>query len=64
MLVQAITIENVFEESLVASKVHPAILQLGLQYANGSIAGGNARCLAMLLAFKSVIQVPIPPHSI
>jgi len=59
ILMQAVTIENVFEESLVAGKVHPAVLQLGLQYANGSIAGGNARCLAMLVAFKAVIQVTI-----
>lgn len=53
---QAMTLETVFQQSVVASKVHPAIMQLGLKYADGSIAGGNARCLAMLLVFKTVIQ--------
>ncbi len=32
--------------------LHPAILQLGLRIAEGLVAGGNARCLAMLEAFK------------
>lgn len=34
--------------------IHPAIVNLGLQYAEFSIAGGNARCVAMLTAFKKV----------
>lgn len=40
-----------------ATKVHPSVLQLGLKYADLSISGGNARCLAMLLVFKTVIEV-------
>ncbi|GLI64185.1 hypothetical protein VaNZ11_007377 [Volvox africanus] len=36
--------------------VHPAILQLGLRYAEGSIRGANARCLAMLNALCQVIR--------
>ena len=35
-------------------KIHPAIIQLGLKYANGVITGSNARCVAMLTAFKDV----------
>lgn len=36
--------------------LHPAILKLGLLYAQGSIRGGNARCRAMLNAFQEVLQ--------
>ncbi|MCO5578920.1 hypothetical protein L7F22_032770 [Adiantum nelumboides] len=35
---------------------HPAVYQAGLQYLTGDISGGNARCVAMLLAFKELIQ--------
>jgi hypothetical protein len=37
-----------------ASHMHPAVLQLGLRYADGSIKGATARCLAMLHAFCQV----------
>jgi len=36
--------------------IHPGIVSLGLKYADGIITGGNARCVAMLSAFKQVIQ--------
>jgi translation initiation factor eIF-2B subunit delta len=36
--------------------VHPAIVNLGLQYANGLIRGGNARCVAFMEALKQVIM--------
>ncbi|KAJ8020930.1 Translation initiation factor eIF-2B subunit delta [Holothuria leucospilota] len=36
--------------------IHPAIVVLGLQYAEGYICGANARCIAMLHAFKNVIE--------
>ncbi|KAF1994342.1 nagb/rpia/CoA transferase-like protein [Amniculicola lignicola CBS 123094] len=40
-----------------ASKdVNPAILALGLQYSNYIICGSTARMVAMLLAFKTVIE--------
>ncbi|KAL0479057.1 hypothetical protein AKO1_007954 [Acrasis kona] len=35
-------------------KLHPIIVQLGLQYATGAIRGGNARTLALLIALKQV----------
>ncbi|RHY31633.1 hypothetical protein DYB32_003307, partial [Aphanomyces invadans] len=38
------------------AEIHPAILSLGLKYAEGKLAGGNARCVAMLTAFKQVIK--------
>lgn len=42
-------------------EVHPAVLALGLQYAEGKISGGNARCIAMLTAFKRVIADYVTP---
>lgn len=34
--------------------IHPAIIRLGLQFAEFKITGANARCIAMLSAFKTV----------
>lgn len=34
--------------------IHPAIVRLGLQFASFKITGANARCIATLMAFKSV----------
>jgi translation initiation factor eIF-2B subunit delta len=40
-----------------ASKdVHPAVLALGLQYSSYTICGSTARMVAMLLAFKALIE--------
>ncbi|KAM7475393.1 hypothetical protein LguiB_022636 [Lonicera macranthoides] len=36
--------------------VHPAVYKVGLQYLTGDICGGNARCIAMLLAFREAIK--------
>ncbi|VVA19056.1 PREDICTED: translation initiation factor [Prunus dulcis] len=36
--------------------VHPAVYKVGLQYLSGDISGGNARCIAMLLAFQEAIK--------
>ena len=33
-----------------------ALLQLGLQYSQGIILGSNARCVAMLQTFRTIIQ--------
>ncbi len=49
--------EGVLTESEFAAKVHPAVLRLGLAYADGSITGGNARCVALLAALRTVLQV-------
>ena len=40
---------------------HPAILALGMQYASGTVRGGNARAKAMLRAFQQVIRDYEPP---
>ena len=34
--------------------IHPAVIRLGLQFAEFKITGANARCIAMLTAFKTV----------
>lgn len=40
-------------------EVHPAVLALGLQMSSYVVCGSTARCVAMLLAFKSV-SIPKP----
>ena len=57
---QAVTVEGVLTESEFAAKVHPAVLRLGLAYADGSITGGNARCVALLATLRTVLQVAHP----
>jgi hypothetical protein len=46
--------DNVYFDSFSSGGIHPVIIKLGLQYAEGVICGSNARCLAMLAAFKKV----------
>lgn len=36
------------------ANIHPSIIRLALQYAEFKIVGANARCIAMLEAFKDV----------
>ncbi|XP_076631584.1 eukaryotic translation initiation factor 2B subunit delta isoform X2 [Colletes latitarsis] len=38
------------------SKIHPEIIRLGAQYARKVIVGSNARCVALLVAVKKLIQ--------
>ena len=50
---------------LQSEDVHPAILRLGLKYSEGTIRGANARCVAMLTAFKAVLQdYSTPPNKV
>ncbi|KAG4911892.1 hypothetical protein JHK82_052481 [Glycine max] len=44
------------------SPVHPSVYKVGLQYLTGDIAGGNARCIAMLQAFQEAIKDYKVPH--
>lgn len=41
----------------VSKDIHPAVLALGFQMSNYIICGSNARCVAMLLAFKKVRSI-------
>ncbi|KAJ6642333.1 Translation initiation factor eIF-2B subunit delta, partial [Pseudolycoriella hygida] len=43
------------ENVLNSSSIHPAIVKLGAQYANGTIVGSNARCIAFMEGIKKVI---------
>lgn len=45
-------------------EIHPAIISLGLQLRDYVICGGNARCVATLLAFKKVIQTYTTPPGV
>jgi hypothetical protein len=59
LALQAVTVEGVMTESEFAARVHPAVLRLGLAYADGSITGGNARCVALLATLRTVLQVRV-----
>ncbi|KAK7060261.1 hypothetical protein VNI00_001026 [Paramarasmius palmivorus] len=44
--------------------IHPAVLRLGLMFSEFKICGANARCIATLTAFKTVIQdYTTPPNT-
>ncbi|EXJ55936.1 translation initiation factor eIF-2B subunit delta [Cladophialophora yegresii CBS 114405] len=45
-------------------EIHPAVVSLGLQLRDHVICGGNARCVATLLAFKKVIQTYTTPPGV
>ncbi|KAH9938475.1 eukaryotic translation initiation factor 2B delta subunit [Fomitopsis serialis] len=50
--------------SAAKGEIHPTIVRLALQFANFKIAGANARCIATLTAFKTVIQdYTTPPNN-
>ena len=40
---------------VVGSPVHPAIVQLGLQHAEGEVVGSSGRCTSLLLALKTLL---------
>ncbi len=48
----------------VGREIHPAVLTLGIQLRDYVICGGNARCVATLLAFKKVIQSYTTPPAV
>ncbi|KAM4521638.1 translation initiation factor eIF2B subunit delta isoform 2-T2 [Odontesthes bonariensis] len=49
--------------SIPSTVIHPAVVQLGLQYSQGIVAGSNARSVALLHAFKQVIRdYTTPPN--
>ncbi|TDL29153.1 IF-2B-domain-containing protein [Rickenella mellea] len=50
--------------SHVKGDIHPVIVRLGLQFSSFKIVGANARCIATLTAFKSIIQdYSTPPNT-
>jgi translation initiation factor eIF-2B subunit delta len=53
---------NLQREKNASGVVHPTIISLGLQYAESSITGGNARCMAMMLGLSKVISDYVTPN--
>ncbi|KAJ7095106.1 eukaryotic translation initiation factor 2B delta subunit [Mycena belliarum] len=48
----------------VKGDIHPCIVRLALQFSEFKICGANARCIATLIAFKTVIQdYQTPPNN-
>lgn len=48
---------------IVGSHIHPSIMTLGLQFAEGNISGSNARCVALMKALRDFIEDYITPES-
>ena len=48
---------------IVGSHIHPSIMTLGLQFAEGNVVGSNARCVALMKALKHVIEDYTTPES-
>jgi len=44
----------------VGGNLHPAIIQIGIQYAEGKIVGSSGRCISLLLAIKTLILDMLP----
>jgi translation initiation factor eIF-2B subunit delta len=52
---------EVLMEKLSKGNIHPVIVSLGVQYFEKVISGGNARCMAMLIALNKVISDFVTP---
>lgn len=50
------TVDHLKSYGLSGSQIHPVVFRTGLQIAEGVIVGSNARCIAMLSAFRSLIE--------
>lgn len=40
--------------------LHPAVVQLGLQYAQGFVTGSSERCISLLTAFRTLLSDSLP----
>ena len=54
---QAVTTDSLLRNGEPPPMVHAAILKLGLHCSSGQVSGASSRCLHMLQAFSSLIQV-------
>ena len=48
-------LSSLMEVGLGSSVLHPDVVEIGLQYADGTVVGGTARCFTMLTAFRKMI---------
>lgn len=53
--------KSLMEVGLGSSVLHPDVVEIGLQYADGTLSGGSARCFTMLTAFRNMILSYITP---
>lgn len=56
MVVQRTTLDSVLAKYNMDFPFHPAVLKLGLKYADGTIKGANARCIAMLDMLREMVE--------
>ena len=56
MIVQRTTLDTVLAKYNMDFPFHPAVLKLGLKYADGTIKGANARCIAMLDMLREMVE--------
>ena len=53
---QRTTLDTVLAKYNMEFPFHPAVLKLGLKYADGTIKGANARCIAMLDMLRQMVE--------
>lgn len=53
---QRTTLDSVLAKYNMDFPFHPAVLKLGLKYADGTIKGANARCIAMLDMLREMVE--------
>ena len=56
MTMQRTTLDSVLAKYNMDFPFHPAVLKLGLKYADGTIKGANARCIAMLDMLREMVE--------
>jgi len=48
---------------VVGGNLHPAIIQLGIQFAEGKIVGSSGRCISLLMALRTLLLDMLPQLS-
>ena len=54
-VLQRVTLDTVLAKYNFDFPFHPEVLKLGLRYADGTITGANARCIAMLDMLRQMV---------
>ena len=55
-MLQRVTLDSVLAKYNHDFPFHPEVLKLGLRYAEGTIKGANARCIAMLDMLRQMVE--------
>ncbi len=55
-MLQRVTLDSVLAKYNHDFPFHPEVLKLGLRYADGTIKGANARCIAMLDMLRQMVE--------